>query len=408
MGWFRSAVVQGLDRITDAGRRRAVRTLERGGTTTAIHPTGTEVVQFASNDYLGLATHRAVAAAAASAAVEHGTGSGASRLIVGSRAIHDQLEAELAAWKGPLVAPDARALLFPTGYAANLGVLGTIAVAGGSDDTVVLSDELNHASIIDGARLSRLAIDIYPHRDLEELDRRLTHRSRRRAVVVSDLVFSMDGDVAAADELSALCARHDALLVLDIAHDVFCESSRLDPSADVLLVGTLSKTLGSLGGFVIGSGSAVDLLVNTARSFIFSTATAPPAAAAALAALDILRSEEGTDLVGRLRGNVDRLRPGNPSAILPVILGSEQRAMQVSAGLLDRGLLVPAIRPPTVAPGSSRLRVAVSAAHSADDLDRLATALDELGVPIDGPVPVGAGGSVAGGPGTARPPAAHP
>jgi 8-amino-7-oxononanoate synthase len=196
-------------------------------------------------------------------------------------------------------------------------------------------------------------------------------------VVVTDTVFSMDGDVAPVSDLSARCARAGALLVLDDAHAVF-PSPAVDPAAAVLRVGTLSKALGSQGGYVVGPRPWMDLLVNRARSFIFTTGLAPICAAAALAAVEICGSPEGARLVDRLRAHVDGLRPGHPSPILPVVLGDEDRALKASDRLLELGLLVPAIRPPTVPPGTSRLRVSLSASHDPSAIARLASALDEL------------------------------
>ncbi|MGI9576771.1 MAG: aminotransferase class I/II-fold pyridoxal phosphate-dependent enzyme, partial [Microthrixaceae bacterium] len=272
MGWFEQATRRRSAEIRDEGRWRSVRTLGAGGTTTTVTATGKPVVQFASNDYLGLSMHPAVAEAAQSVARQVGFGSGASRLIVGGRREHDDLEAALAAWKRPNLA-EAAALLFPTGYAANLGTLGAVGVAaataaGAAENAVVFSDELNHASIIDGTRLSRLAVEVFPHLDLENLEARLAARSGRPSIVVSDVVFSMDGDVADIASLSAMCAAHDALLILDVAHDVFGASSAVDDEASVLMVGTLSKSLGSLGGYVVGTRDAIELVLNTARPFI--------------------------------------------------------------------------------------------------------------------------------------------
>ena len=358
--------------IAASGRWRTVRTLDGGSPRTRLAD-GNEVVGFASNDYLGLSQHPDVRAAAHAAIDEYGTGAGASRLIVGGRPVHDQLEAALAAWQGT----DA-ALVFPTGFAANLGVLGALVAAGGRHDTVVFSDELNHASIIDGIRAARAQVEVVPHLDLDALAEGLATRSRRHAVVVSDAVFSMDGDLADVDALADLCARHDATLVLDEAHAVLGPEPPAHADCEVVLVGTLSKTLGALGGFVAGSRDVVDLCVNSARSFIFTTAPSPVDSAAALAAVGIVAGAEGDVLRGTLAGHVERLRPGHPSPIVPIVLGTESAALAASDTLLQQGLLVPAIRPPTVAEGTCRLRVALSAAHDPADVDRLAVALAAL------------------------------
>jgi 7-keto-8-aminopelargonate synthetase-like enzyme len=229
--------------------------------------------------------------------------------------------------------------------------------------------------------MSRARVEVFAHRDTDALERLLRDRSETRALVVSDTVFSMDGDRADVGALAAVSRRHDALLVLDEAHSVLGPFP--DPQSDLhgvahLRVGTLSKTLGALGGFVAGTRRFTDLIVNRARSYIFTTAPTPADAAAALAALQVLQSSEGDALVGRLRAHVDTLRPGHPSPIVPVLLGDEQRALAAAAALLERGLLVPAIRPPTVAPGTSRLRVALSAAHTTEQVAALADALLEI------------------------------
>jgi 8-amino-7-oxononanoate synthase len=353
------------DAIDAAGRRRSIRTLDGGGPAFTLE--GESVVSFASNDYLGLSQHPDVIVAAHHALDRYGAGTGSARLVVGSRPLHAELEQELASWK-----EQERALLFPTGFAANLGALSVFGVAGAT----VFSDELNHASIVDGCRLSKAQVQIFRHRDLDHLAKLLV--DAERAIVVSDTVFSMDGDVADVDELAELCALHGALLILDEAHAVLGPSLS-SRHTDVLRVGTLSKTLGSLGGFVAGPPALIELLLNRARSFIFTTASSPADVAAALAALRILRSPAGDVLLARLRSFVDRLRPGHPSPIIPIVLGSEERALAASSALLARGLLVPAIRPPTVPDGTSRLRVTVSAAHSDADVDRLVAALADLG-----------------------------
>ncbi len=362
-------------------------------------------MSFASNDYLGLSAHPEVVRAAHDALDRWGAGAGASRLVTGSRPVHTELEAELAAWKGTEAA-----VCFPTGFAANLGTLCTL----GGRGVRVLSDELNHASIIDGCRLSRSELGVYRHADMEHLEELLAERGpapdgteTMPTIVVTDSVFSMDGDAAPLEHLLSLCARHDALLVLDEAHAVL--GPHLPPATGgggvakrsgdragvasvgthrktVVRVGTMSKTLGALGGFVAASRDVVDLLVNQARSYIFSTALTPADAAAALAALRILRSDEGAALTGRLAGLIDRMAEAgivtsdHPSPIVPVILGSEQAALDASSALLEAGLWVPAIRPPTVPVGTSRLRVTLSAAHSDTDVDRLLAALSDLPV----------------------------
>ncbi len=368
LGWRALVEARNVE-IRAEGRWRSICTLEDGAAETRIAATGQGVVSFASNDYLGLSQHRALAEAAAEAIRRFGTGTGASRLVTGARPIHAELERELAEWKGAEAA-----LLFPTGFAANVGLLTALGRLG---ELCIASDELNHASIIDGARLARARIAVYRHRDLAQLERILAQSER--AIVVSDSVFSMDGDLAPVEELAELCVRYGALLVLDEAHAVLGPPAPRLAGLELLLVGTLSKMLGSLGGFVAGRRAYIDLLVNSARTFIFTTASTPADAAAALAGLRILRSAEGEALESRLRANVARLCPGHLSPIVPIVLGDEARAVAVSKALLERGLLVPAIRPPTVAAGTSRLRVALSAAHTPGQVDQLAVALAELG-----------------------------
>jgi 8-amino-7-oxononanoate synthase len=338
--------------VEAAGRWRRVVDLDEG------------LVNFASNDYLGLSRHPSVLAAAREALDRWGAGAGAARLVAGSRPVHGDLEAALAAWKR-----EPAALLFPTGYAANLGVLATF----GGPGVRVVSDERNHASIVDGCRLARAEVCVYRHLDADQVGD-LLRSAPGRAVVVTDTVFSMDGDVAPVAELAERCAAHGALLVLDEAHAVLGPDPDLD-GVDHLRVGTLSKYLGALGGFVAGPRRFVDLLVNRARTFIFTTASSPADAAAGLAAVGVLRSDEGGGLIRRLRANVDLVAAGHPSPIVPVVLGDEVVALAASASLREHGLLVPAIRPPTVAPGSSRLRISVSADHTRAQLQRLREAL---------------------------------
>ncbi len=355
-------------RVRDAEQWRRPRDLDLDSG--ADGPTGVvddrNVVSFASNDYLGLTRHPAVVAAAHDALDRWGTGSGSARLIVGSRPVHTELEEGLAEWKGT-----ERAVLFTTGFAANLGVMTTFA----GPDVLVVSDELNHASIIDGRRLAGAPLAIYRHCDAAHVDQILTTSDLPRAIVVSETVFSMDGDLAPATS-SVRCAHGTARSSCSTKR-TRCSSptSALPDDVDVLRVGTLSKTLGALGGFVAGPARFTDLVVNRARAYIFTTASTPADTAAALAGLAVLRSPEGDELRARLRANVDRLRPHHPSPIVPYLCGSEHHALEVAAALLDDGLLVTAIRPPTVPAGTSRLRVTMSAVHTPEQVDRLARAL---------------------------------
>ncbi len=376
-----------LARTAEEGRWRAPRTFDAFGPRGTLRQTpDAPVVSFASNDYLGLSAHPRVIAAAHEALDAWGAGSGASRLVTGSRPVHEELEQALAEWKGTEAA-----VCFPTGFAANLGVLCTL----GGPGVRVLSDELNHASIVDGCRLSRASLAVYRHGDMDHLAELLASPSRAAGgpdvtaptaptLVVTDSVFSMDGDVAPVDDLVALCARHGALLVLDEAHAVLGPHVGGSDGRSIVRVGTLSKTLGSLGGFVAASRDVADLLVNRARPYIFTTAATPADAAAALAALQVLRSAEGEALIARLVSLIDRVSeaglapPRHRSPIIPIVVGSEQAALDASATLLADGLWVPAIRPPTVPAGTSRLRVTLSAAHADDDVTRLLAALAAL------------------------------
>jgi 8-amino-7-oxononanoate synthase len=335
---------------------------------------GRRVVSFASNDYLGLSAHPMVLAAAHDAIDKWGAGAGASRLVSGSRPVHSGLEAVLADWKS-----SETALVFPSGFATNLGVLSAIA----GPQVLICSDELNHASIIDGCRLAKnlgAVVEVYPHCDVDAVSKLLSCASGR-AVVVTDAVFSMDGDVAPVNELAQACSQHDALLVIDEAHSVLGPHFA-DFPCETLRVGTLSKTLGSQGGFVAGKRLMTEMLVNRSRSFIFTTALAPANAAAAKAALEVLRSQEGEQLLGRLRGHVARFGGAGTvlSPIVPVVVGGEQEALAASAALLAEGLLVPAIRQPTVPPGTSRLRVTLSAAHTDQEVLQLVSSLERLGL----------------------------
>jgi 8-amino-7-oxononanoate synthase len=338
------------------------------------------LVNFSSNDYLGLAGDPRIASALAEGARLFGAGAGASRLVCGDFAAHHALEEELARFE-----QTEAALLFGSGFAANTGILP--ALAGPSD--VVLSDALNHASLVDGCRLARARVHVFAHGDLDELESGLRAAAgARRRVVVTDTVFSMDGDPAPLEGIARLCEAHGALLVADEAHATgvlgprgagLCALLGLSTQVDVR-IGTLSKSAGLLGGYVAGSRALCELLVNRARPLIFSTASPPALAHAALAAVRLIAGPTGDALRARLFRNIERLSqglralgvPAKPrSAIFPIILGEPARALAAAAALRERGLLVKAIRPPTVPAGTSRLRIALSAAHDGAHLDAL-------------------------------------
>jgi 8-amino-7-oxononanoate synthase len=350
---------------------------------------GRELVNFSSNDYLNLAADPRLARAAAGAARRYGCGAGASPLVSGHLPPHRALERELARWEGTEAA-----LVLGSGFAANLAVVGSLA---GQEDAV-FSDALNHASLIDGCRLSRATVHVYRHADanhLHDLLRQHGGRARRR-LLVTDSLFSMDGDLAPLADLADLAERHDGLLVIDEAHatgvlgeqgcgaaEMLLREVRWDPGR-LIKVGTLSKALGSQGGFVCGSGRVVRWLVNHARPYVFSTALAPPAAAAARRALAVVHAEPERRF--RLRQLASELRrrlreTGWPEAgsccqIVPVLAGDAQAAAAWSDALRRQGLLVPAIRPPSVPPGTARLRVSVTAGHTEEDLARLVHGLE--------------------------------
>ncbi len=336
---------------------------------------GGEVLLLCSNNYLGLADHPKVRTAAADAAERFGAGAGASRLVSGTMSLHRTLEQRLADFKGTQAA-----LLFGSGYLANTGVVAALAGRG----EVVFSDELNHASIIDGCRLSRAEAFVYRHRDTEHLEWGLRRAGARAGMIVTDSVFSMDGDVAPLPDLHDLAKRHGCMLVVDEAHGTGAlgpggrgavAAAGLTGEVDVV-VGTLGKALGSYGAYACTRSDVAELLMNTARPFIYSTAPPPPSVGAALAALAILRERPG--IVEQLRRNAAILRESlgaygldlgrSRTQIVPVVVGDARRAMALCEHALERGVFAQAIRPPTVPDGTSRLRLAVMATHSADEM----------------------------------------
>jgi 8-amino-7-oxononanoate synthase len=346
---------------------------------------GRAYLSFASNDYLGLAADPRLVEAVRSAALQYGVGSGASHLLYGHSAAHDALERALAEFVG---CP--RALVFSTGYMANLGVVTALC---GRDDEI-FADKLNHASLNDAMVLSRARFRRYPHLDLEALDHALGRSTARRKLVATDAVFSMDGDVAPLPDLLRLCEQHDAYLLIDDAHGFGVlgvhGAGALSHfglrSERVLYMGTLGKAAGVYGAFVAGDEALIEYLVNRARTYIYTTATPPLLAAALLESLDIIRNEDWRR--ERLRELVRTLMAGlgsrsimmlpSQTAIQPFVLGAAARAVNVSERLAEAGILVPAVRPPTVPRGSARLRISLSAAHEPADVQRLARALCDI------------------------------
>lgn len=350
-----------------------------------VHIDGRAVLLFCSNDYLGLADHPRLIERGRSALAEHGVGAGASRLISGSRSVHLETERALAAW---VALPSA--LLFSSGYAANVGALSALLRRG----DVAFSDRLNHASLIDGLRLSRATVHVYDHADPDHLEHLLrTHRSEgRRAWVVTDSLFSMDGDTAPLPALRRLCDTYEAGLFIDEAHALGVVGAGRGLANDLgvrpdALVGTLGKSAGLAGAFVAGAPELRALLENRARSYVFSTAVPPFLAAMIREALRLV--EVANDGRARLARHAARLRaalaaqgwdvPMNGSApIIPVVIGDPHRTMELSAQLLERGFFVQGIRPPTVPPGTSRLRVVPTAAHDDAQIEALIAAFAEL------------------------------
>jgi 8-amino-7-oxononanoate synthase len=365
-----------LTRIDAEGLRRFLRPLA-SGSAAEVTIDGRVVLLLSSNNYLGLADHPAVVAASCEATRRWGCGTGASRLISGHLDLHAEVEAQLAAFKGTEAA-----LLFPSGYQANVGTIG--ALVGRGDH--VFSDALNHASIIDGCRLSRASVHVYPHRDARALEAMLSAIPQGgRRLIVTDSVFSMDGDRAPLRDLVALAAAYHTSVFLDEAHAAgvlgprgagLAEEEGL--AADVAVhMGTLGKALGGAGAYVAGSRALVDLVANRARSFIYTTGLAPGAVAAAGAALRLVAAEpeRRTRLLrnaGRLRRELVEagLRADGDTHIIPVVLGDNALAVRFADALLARGVLTHAIRPPTVPPGTARLRVTPMATHTDAQLDR--------------------------------------
>jgi 8-amino-7-oxononanoate synthase len=389
-------VAERLAELRERGLYRRLRLIE-GAQGPTVTLDGRPVILLCSNNYLGLADRAEVREAAAEAALRLGAGAGASRLISGTMEPHLELERRLASFKGY-----GSSLLFGSGYLANTGVIAALA----GRDEVVFSDELNHASIVDGCRLSRAETFVYRHGDAEHLAWGLRQAGERAALIVTDGVFSMDGDVAPLPELLELARRHRARLMVDEAHATGAvgpggrgsvSAAGLSGEVDVV-VGTLGKALGSYGAYACAGAETIDFLVNTARPFIFSTAPPPSAAAAALAALAVLEAEP--ELVAQLQRNAETLRAAlgaeglgvgaSATQVVPVEVGAAETTMELCERALRRGVFAQGIRPPTVPEGSSRLRFTVMATHRPEELAGAARevggAAREVGLVASGPL----------------------
>jgi glycine C-acetyltransferase len=374
--------------------------LQRAGT--ALHPRileseqrartrfdGRDVINLASNNYLGLAAHPRLKEAAAKAAMEFGAGSGAVRTIAGTMTLHTELERRFAEFKGAEAA-----LMFQAGFTANSGTVAAIL----TKDDVIVSDQLNHASIIDGARLSKAEIKVFPHKDVAAADRLLAESKApgRRQLLITDGVFSMDGDIAPLPGLVEVAEKHGAIMMIDDAHasGVLGAGGKgtvshfgLDPKRVDVQVGTLSKAIGVLGGFIAGPSHLIEWLVNRGRPFLFSTSAPPAVAAACLAALDVIRDEP--ERIDRLWSNTNVFKKGlhglgfdtgaSETPITPVIAGEEAKAVELSRLLWEEGVFSPAIIFPTVAKGQSRVRTIVTADHSNEDLTEALDAFERVG-----------------------------
>ena len=382
MNPFDEELIQRLEALREQGLHRELRRVD-SPQSPRIEIGGKTFLNFSANDYLGLANHSLLKEAAIKAVEKFGAGAGASRLICGSLAPFHELEAALAAFKGT-----AAALTFSTGYAA---ALGTICALLGNDDIIIM-DKLVHACIVDAAKLSGAKLRVFDHNDLNDLEKILQWANKKNiphrphVLVVTESIFSMDGDASPLRAIAALKQKYGAWLMVDEAHatglygkngcglaDEFGVSNQIE-----IQMGTLGKALGASGGYICGSRSLIDFLVNRARSFIFSTAPVPATAAAATAALHLIQSSEGATRRDSLWQRVKQFNPQSASAINPLLIGNETKAVELAARLRTQNIFIPAIRYPTVARGGARLRVTLTAAHTAADVTELTDALKTL------------------------------
>ncbi len=377
-----------LGELERAGTALKPRTLE-GEQRARTRFDGRDVINLASNNYLGLAAHPRLKEAAARAAMEYGAGSGAVRTIAGTMSLHAELETRFAEFKGAEAA-----LMFQAGFTANAGTVAAIL----TKEDVIVSDQLNHASIIDGARLSKAEIKVFPHKDVGQADQLLEESKApgRRQLLITDGVFSMDGDIAPHPDLVEVAEKHGAIMMIDDAHasGVLGPGGKgtvahfgLEPRSVDIQVGTLSKAIGVLGGFIAGPPHLIQWLVNRGRPFLFSTSAPPAVAAACIAALDVIRDEP--ERIDRLWSNTSYFKKGlhglgfdtgaSETPITPVIAGEETKAVELSRMLWEEGVFTPAIVYPTVAKGRARVRTIVTADHNEDDLGEALDAFERVG-----------------------------
>ena len=356
------------------------------GCSSTLSVEGRSLINFCSNDYLGLAGHPDISLALKQAADIYGTGSGASHLVSGHSVVHQELEEQLAEYTGR-----PRALLFSTGYMANIGAIN--ALIGRRD--LILQDQLNHASLLDGGRLSQADFKRYKHVDMASLEQRLEQSSAERKLIVTDGVFSMDGNLAPLREISSLAKKHSAWLMVDDAHGVgvlgqkgggLVEQLNMSVEQVPVLVGTLGKSFGTFGAFVAGSEALIETLIQYSRSYIYTTALPPAIAAATIASLKIVREETWRrdklgHLIARFRSGAEQIGlqlAESNTPIQPVLINDDKKVMEVGKQLRASGFLAGAIRPPTVPVGTGRLRITFSADHSEEQVDQLVAALDSL------------------------------
>lgn len=374
-----------LDELREKSLLRTLKTVD-SAQGKYVQVNGKEYLSFCSNNYLDISNHPAVIKAVIDAIKKYGWGAGASRLVSGNMVPHQQLEQTICQFKNKEAS-----IVFPTGYMANTGTISSLVSKG----DLVISDRLNHASIIDGCKLSQATFRVYPHRDMKKLEKILkASEIFKKKLIVTDSVFSMDGDIAPLEKIIKLAKHYNAITMVDEAHaiGVFGKNRRgvleqigLENEVDVIM-GTLSKAVGSIGGFVCGNSDLIEFLRNRAKSFIYTTALPPAVCAASIAGLNIIRDEP--ELAETLRKNISYIREllsshgvntgDSQGPIIPVIIGNTEKTLSISKTLLDKGLMIPAIRPPTVPRESSRLRVTIMSSHTKQELDRLANTLFDL------------------------------